>query len=87
MNLEGVSFSECLQQAQKLGYAETNPTADVEGEDAVANKLIILAYLGFDQIFEIDKIHIQGISSIGLVDLKYAKLLNGTIKMLGHKIS
>lgn len=83
MNLEGVSFSECLLQAQKLGYAEADPTADVEGED-VANKLIILAYLGFNQIFEIDSLYIHGISSIGLVDLKYAKLLNGTIKMLGH---
>jgi len=84
MQLEKVDFTNSLTEAQELGYAEQDPTADIGGED-VLNKLIILVFLAFGKIVnKNENIYVKGIERIELVDFKYSKLLNSTIKMLGY---
>ena len=78
---EGSSYEEALKQAQQLGYAEFNPTADVEGFDATY-KLSILSSLAFNTKVCIDNVHREGITSITKEDIKYAKQLGYTIKLL-----
>eukprot|EP00624_Nannochloropsis_granulata_P005668 evm.model.NODE_40385_length_66094_cov_35.488079.16 len=78
----GADYGEVLAEAQALGFAEADPTADVEGHDVQA-KIALLAKLAFGVHVPLDQIPTTGISSIESVDFEYAKLLNATIKLLG----
>ena len=79
---EGSSYEEALKEAQRLGYAEFNPTADVEGFDATY-KLSILSSLAFNTKISIDNVHREGITSVTKEDIKYGKELGYTLKLLG----
>jgi len=78
----GRSFGEVLSHAQALGYAEADPTFDVEGIDA-AHKLVILAALAFGMPLQFDKVYTEGISRLSLLDVEYAEELGYRIKHLG----
>lgn len=78
---QGASFTEALNRAQELGFAEADPTFDVEGIDA-AHKLTILAALAFDTDFQFAGVYTEGISHITAEDLEYAKELGYRIKHL-----
>ena len=78
---QGASFAEALNRAQELGFAEADPTFDVEGIDA-AHKLTILAALAFDTDFQFAGVYTEGISHITAEDLEYAKELGYRIKHL-----
>jgi homoserine dehydrogenase len=82
MELEGITFAECLADAQRLGYAEADPTFDVEGFDT-AHKLAILTSLAFGTEIDAEAIYVEGISSITPLDLAMAKELGFRIKLLG----
>jgi homoserine dehydrogenase len=82
MELEGLTFEACLKDAQRLGYAEADPTFDVEGFDT-AHKLAILTSLAFGTKIDSEAIHVEGISSIAPLDLKMADELGYRIKLLG----
>ncbi|MBJ6126094.1 homoserine dehydrogenase [Microvirga splendida] len=82
MELEGLTFQECLKDAQRLGYAEADPTFDVEGFDT-AHKLAILTSLAFGTQIDAEAIYVEGISSIAPLDLAMAKELGFRIKLLG----
>jgi homoserine dehydrogenase len=82
MELEGLTFQECLKDAQRLGYAEADPTFDVEGFDT-AHKLAILTSLAFGTQIDAEAIYVEGISSITPLDLAMAKELGFRIKLLG----
>ncbi|RFB80969.1 homoserine dehydrogenase [Methylovirgula sp. 4M-Z18] len=82
MEAEGLSFEDCLREAQRLGYAEADPTFDIGGFDT-AHKLAILTSLAFGTIIDADAIHVEGIESITLADLKAAEELGYRIKLLG----
>ena len=82
MDKENKTFKEVLQNAQKLGYAESNPTADLNGDD-VAAKLQILSSLCFNSFLN-KNIHIEGIKDIDKEDINYAKRLGYKIKLLGY---
>lgn len=79
----GKSFEEALSAAQKLGYAELNPSADVDGIDA-CRKIAILADLAFGKELNPDKIYTEGISNIELCDVEYAEKLGCVIKLIGY---
>ena len=81
MSQEGLSFSAALQQAQNLGYAEANPSNDIQGTDA-AYKLAILSSLAFHTIIDPKDIYCQGISHLEAQDFRYAKEFGYTIKLL-----
>ena len=81
MEGSGVSFDSALSEAQQLGYAEADPTADVDAHDAVY-KLSILARLAFGASASPDAIHREGIRRIGAKDLRYAGALGFNIKLL-----
>lgn len=82
MEMEGLTFADCLKDAQKLGYAEADPTFDVEGFDT-AHKLSILTSLSFGTQIDAEAIHVEGISSITPLDLQMASELGYRIKLLG----
>ncbi len=82
MGNEGIGFAECLADAQKLGYAEADPTFDVEGFDT-AHKLAILASLCFGCEIAPDEIFVEGISRITQADIKVAADLGYKIKLIG----
>ncbi|WP_338555278.1 homoserine dehydrogenase [Paenibacillus sp. KS-LC4] len=82
MSQEGASYSDVLKEAQALGYAESDPTSDVEGLDA-ARKMTILATLGFRAKVALDDVSVQGISSVSREDIQYAKRLGYELKLLG----
>ncbi|MCC2097890.1 MAG: homoserine dehydrogenase [Hyphomicrobiales bacterium] len=82
MELEGAAFDTCLAEAQRLGYAEADPTFDIGGFD-VAHKLTIIAALAFGVEVCPDCVHVEGIESITLADLKAADELGYRIKLLG----
>ena len=82
MREENRSFADVLEDAQKLGYAEADPTADVEGIDA-AHKLALLASLGFGTKVNFDGVHIEGISNLQNIDQVAADALGYSIKLLG----
>ncbi len=82
MEQEKLSFAECLKDAQRLGYAEADPTFDVEGYDT-AQKLAILASIAFGTKVDADAIYVEGISSIAPADLIAADELGYRIKLLG----
>ncbi|MEJ8573746.1 homoserine dehydrogenase [Microbaculum marinum] len=82
MEEEGLSFEECLAEAQRLGYAEADPTFDIEGHDS-AHKLALLAALAFGTEIDTESIHLEGISTITPEDLEAAEELGFRIKLLG----
>jgi homoserine dehydrogenase len=82
MEEDRLSFAECLRDAQRLGYAEADPTFDVEGHDT-AQKLSILASLAFGTRIAPDAVYVEGISSITLADLDAAGELGYRVKLLG----
>ena len=81
MTQEGADFSEVLAEAQKLGYAEADPTADVDGYDA-ADKIAILAAIAFNGRIKRDEIPCEGIRQITATDISYADDLGFVIKLL-----
>ncbi len=81
MTSEGLAYDEALKQAQQHGYAEADPTLDVDGTDT-AHKLAILAQLAFEANVRLDAIPRQGIDRLHLADLKYAGELGYNIKLL-----
>jgi homoserine dehydrogenase len=82
MRDKGRAFDDVLKEAQALGYAEADPTFDVEGIDA-AHKLVILASIAFGMPLEIKRIYTEGITKITLEDIRYAEELGYRIKHLG----
>ncbi len=82
MSNEGRSYDEVLKEAQALGFAEADPTADVEGLDA-ARKMTILATLGFSMHIDLDDVKVSGISMVTEEDLSYGKQLGYTMKLIG----
>ena len=83
MSNEGAPLSDVLKDAQAKGYAEADPTADVEGLDA-ARKIVILAALAFGKILDPDAISVEGISSVTAEDVELAGALGYKIKLIAH---
>ncbi|MBR3262214.1 MAG: homoserine dehydrogenase [Lachnospiraceae bacterium] len=79
---EGGSFEEALKEAQALGYAEADPSADVDGYDA-ARKIAILSGLMYGKNLDFEQLSIEGIRNISKIDMDYAKFLGKKIKLLG----
>ncbi|MBQ8330958.1 MAG: homoserine dehydrogenase [Clostridia bacterium] len=79
----GASFSDALSEAQKLGYAEANPSADVDGIDA-ARKIVILAALACGKLADPKTIPTEGITAITLTDTKVAGAFGYSMKLIGH---
>ena len=86
MEQEGLSFAECLKDAQRLGYAEANPSFDVDGHDT-AQKLAILASLAFGTKVAQSAVYVEGISSIAPEDLRAAEELGYRVKLLGVAVT
>lgn len=82
MDKEGQSYDDALQKAQELGFAEADPTADVEGLDA-ARKMVILSRLSFFTNVELDDVEVEGISTLALTDIDYGNKLGLTMKLIG----
>lgn len=78
-----MSFEDALVLAQKLGYAERNPAADIEGDDA-CRKICILASLAFGKHVYPDQVHTEGITKVTLGDVEYAEAWGGVIKLIGR---
>jgi homoserine dehydrogenase len=81
MQLEGGDFADILADAQNLGYAEADPTADIDGLDA-ADKIAILASLAFGGRIKLPEVHCEGIRHVSAVDIAYAEKLGFVIKLL-----
>lgn len=81
MSKQGCSFASAINQARDKGFAEKNPTLDIEGIDS-AHKLVLLTYLAYGRIVKIKDIFIEGISQISSADIAYAKDLGYEIKLL-----
>lgn len=82
MSKKGRNFEDVLKKAQELGYAEKDPTADIEGHDA-CRKIAILSSLAFGKTAHFEKIHTEGITKITKRDFEYAKELDCEIKLVG----
>jgi len=82
MRDKGLAFAEVLKEAQALGYAEVDPTFDIEGIDA-AHKLTILSAIAFGIPMQFDKVYTEGISKLTREDIRYAEQLGYRIKLLG----
>jgi homoserine dehydrogenase len=82
MRDKGASFGDVLKQAQSLGYAEADPTFDIEGVDA-AHKLSIMAAIGFGIPMQFSAVYVEGISQLAQEDIRYAEELGYRIKLLG----
>ncbi len=82
MSNEGSDFDTALKAAQEMGYAEADPTFDIEGIDT-AHKLTLLMNIAFNGIFDFDEMYVEGITSITAADVEYARNLGYTIKLLG----
>jgi homoserine dehydrogenase len=82
MRDKGLDFATVLAEAQALGYAEADPTFDIEGVDA-AHKLTIMSSIAFGIPVQFEKAHIEGISTLQAVDIRYAEQLGYRIKLLG----
>ncbi|MEZ0231278.1 MAG: homoserine dehydrogenase [Methylophilaceae bacterium] len=82
MREKGLDFADVLKEAQRLGYAEADPTFDVEGIDA-AHKLTIMAAIGFGMPMQFDKAYTEGISNLQGEDIRYAEELGYGVKLLG----
>ncbi|MED2971224.1 homoserine dehydrogenase [Fictibacillus sp. B-59209] len=83
MDKQNLTFEEVLKEAQDLGYAEADPTSDVEGIDA-ARKMAILASLGFSMNIHLDDVEVKGISNITSDDLVYARQFGYSMKLIGN---
>ena len=82
MNTEGADFGTVLKEAQEKGYAEADPTADVEGQDA-CRKIAILSSLAYSKFLDYEDIYTEGITKITSEDMEYAREMGRTIKLLG----
>src|SRR5699024_727589 len=82
MDEDGADYEDALRDAQELGFAEADPTADVDGLDA-ARKMVILARLSFLTDVELDDVEVDGISTLSITDLDYGKKLGLTMKLIG----
>jgi homoserine dehydrogenase len=82
MRDKGLDFDVVLQEAQRLGYAEADPTFDIEGVDA-AHKATIMSAIAFGIPVQFDKAYIEGITKLGAADIRYAEQLGYRIKLLG----
>ena len=82
MREKGLDFDVVLKEAQRLGYAETDPTFDIEGVDA-AHKVTLMSALAFGIPVQFEKAYIEGITKLGAADIKYAEQLGYRIKLLG----
>lgn len=82
MRDKGLAFSDVLGEAQRLGYAEADPTFDVEGIDA-AHKLMIMSAIGFGIPMQFDKVYTEGITKLESKDIRYAEELGYRVKLLG----
>jgi homoserine dehydrogenase len=82
MRSKGLDFDVVLKEAQRLGYAEADPTFDIEGVDA-AHKATIMSAIGFGIPVQFDKAHVEGITKLTATDIKYAEQLGYRIKLLG----
>ncbi|WHY61219.1 homoserine dehydrogenase [Cytobacillus firmus] len=82
MSKNGSAYEDVLKEAQELGYAESDPTADVEGVDA-ARKMAILSTLGFSMNIDLDDVKVKGITDITEEDLQYGKQLGYIMKLIG----
>jgi homoserine dehydrogenase len=81
MSQNNRTFNEALLEAKRLGFAESNPTLDIEGIDS-AHKLVLLAYLAFGRFVDLKEVYVEGISQVSLSDISYAKELGYEIKLL-----
>ncbi len=82
MRDKGLDFDVVLKEAQRLGYAEADPTFDIEGVDA-AHKATIMSAIAFGIPVQFDKAHVEGITKLSAIDIKYAEQLGYRIKLLG----
>ncbi|MBM4181119.1 MAG: homoserine dehydrogenase [Betaproteobacteria bacterium] len=82
MRDKGLAFADVLKEAQRLGYAEADPTFDIEGVDA-AHKATLMSAIAFGIPIQFDKAHIEGISKLEAADIRYAEQLGYRIKLLG----
>ena len=82
MRDKGLGFDVVLKEAQRLGYAEADPTFDIEGVDA-AHKATIMSAIAFGIPVQFDKAHVEGITKLDALDIKYAEQLGYRIKLLG----
>jgi homoserine dehydrogenase len=82
MRAKGLDFGEVLKEAQRLGYAETDPTFDIEGIDA-AHKATIMSAIAFGVPVQFAKAYVEGITRLQTVDIRYAEQLGYRIKLLG----
>ncbi len=82
MRDKGLDFDVVLKEAQRLGYAEADPTFDIEGVDA-AHKLTLMSAIAFGVPVQFNKAHVEGISALSAVDIRYAEQLGYRIKLLG----
>jgi len=82
MRSKGLDFATVLKEAQRLGYAEADPTFDIEGVDA-AHKATILSAIAFGVPVQFAKAHVEGITKLQAVDIRYAEQLGYRIKLLG----
>jgi homoserine dehydrogenase len=82
MRDKGLDFDVVLKEAQRLGYAEADPTFDIEGIDA-AHKATIMSAIAFGIPMQFDKAHVEGITKLSAIDIKYAEQLGYRIKLLG----
>jgi homoserine dehydrogenase len=82
MRDKGLDFDVVLKEAQRLGYAEADPTFDIEGVDA-AHKATIMSAIAFGIPMQFDKAYIEGITQLGAADIRYAEQLGYRIKLLG----
>ncbi|WP_291914039.1 homoserine dehydrogenase [Limnohabitans sp.] len=82
MRDKGLDFGDVLKEAQRLGYAEADPTFDIEGVDA-AHKVTLMSAIAFGIPVQFDKAYVEGITKLGAADIKYAEQLGYRIKLLG----
>ncbi|HEX5687589.1 MAG TPA: homoserine dehydrogenase [Ideonella sp.] len=82
MRDKGLDFATVLKEAQRLGYAEADPTFDIEGVDA-AHKATIMSAIAFGVPVQFSKAHVEGITQLSAIDIKYAEQLGYRIKLLG----
>ena len=82
MNTAGADFNTVLKEAQEKGYAEADPTADVEGQDA-CRKIAILSSLAYGRFLDFEKVYTEGITKITPEDMEYAREMGRNIKLLG----
>ena len=82
MRDKGLDFSVALKEAQRLGYAEADPTFDIEGVDA-AHKATLMSAIAFGIPVQFEKAYVEGITKLGAADIKYAEQLGYRIKLLG----